>query len=100
MVALRGRIGVGNGGFLGDLELKVDDTEEVVIIIESGALGSVHLYYYLRSATHNLEIIGTHGTIHGDTEEGAFRMYQAGTQDWEAISSPESFKRNDLFLKG
>ena len=100
MVALRGRIGVGNGGFLGDLGLKVDDTEEDVLKIESGALGRVHLNYYQRPATHNLEISGTHGTIRWDNEEGTSRMYQACTQEWEAISSPESFKRNDLFLKG
>lgn len=79
MVALRGRIGVGNSGFLGDLGLKADDAQEVVCITESGALGGVHLNDYQRPATHNLEIIGTHGTIHWGNEEGASRMYPAGT---------------------
>jgi predicted dehydrogenase len=89
---------LGMVGNLGDLGLEVDDTAEVVLKFESGALGSVHLDYYQQPATHNLEIIGTQGTLHWDNQDGASRMYQAGTQEWEVISPPEGFKRNDLFL--
>jgi len=89
---------LGMVGNLGDLGLEVDDTAEVVLKFESGALGSVHLDYYQRPATHNLEIIGTQGTLHWDNQDGASRMYQPGTQEWDVISPPEGFKRNDLFL--
>ena len=83
---------------LGDLGLDVDDTADAVLKFESGVLGSVHLDYYQRPATHNLEIIGTQGTIYWDNQDSVTRIYQAGTQEWEAISPPEGFERNDLFL--
>ena len=89
---------LGMVGNLGDLGLDVEDTAEVVLKFESGALGSVHLDYYQRPATHNLDIIGTQGTIQWDNQDGVSRMYQTGTQEWEVISHPEGFERNDLFL--
>ena len=83
---------------LGDLGLEVEDTADVVLKFVSGALGSVHLDYYQRPATHNLEIIGTQGTIQWNNQDGSARMYQASTQEWELIPPPEGFERNDLFL--
>ena len=89
---------MGMVGNLGDLGLEVDDTAEIVLKFESGAFGSVHLDYYQRPATHNLEIIGTQGTLHWDNQDGVTRIYQADTQEWDMISPPEGFNRNDLFL--
>jgi len=83
---------------LGDLGLEVEDTAEVVLKFASGALGSVHLDYYQRPATHNLEIIGTQGTIQWNNQDGSSRVYQASTQEWEVIPPPEGFQRNDIFL--
>ena len=89
---------MGMVGNLGDRGLEVEDKAEVVLKFESGVLGSVHLDYYQRPAKHNLEIIGTQGTIYWDNEEGVSRMYQASTQEWELIPPPDGFDRNDLFL--
>ncbi|MCJ7825335.1 MAG: Gfo/Idh/MocA family oxidoreductase, partial [Anaerolineales bacterium] len=68
-------------GNLADLGLEVEDTADVVLRFESGALGSVHLDYHQRPATHNLEIIGTQGTIHWDNQDGVTRKYQADSQE-------------------
>ncbi len=89
---------LGMVGNLGDLGLEVEDTADVVLKFVSGALGSVHLDYYQRPATHNLEIIGTKGTIHWDNQDGTPRIYQASTQEWDVIPPPEGFERNDIFL--
>ena len=70
----------------------------VLLLFESGTLGSVHLYYYQRPAAHNLEIIGSEGMIRWDNEDGTTRIYQASQRKWEVISPPEGFERNDLFL--
>jgi predicted dehydrogenase len=83
---------------LGDLGLEVEDTAEVVLKFVSGALGSVHLDYYQQPVTHNLEIIGSEGTIQWDNQDGSSRVYQASTQEWEVIPPPEGFQRNDIFL--
>jgi predicted dehydrogenase len=89
---------MGIVGNLGDLGLEVEDTAEVVLKFASGALGSVHLDYYQRPARHNLEIIGSEGTIQWNIQDSSSRMYQASTQEWEVIPPPEGFERNDLFL--
>ena len=89
---------LGMVGNLGDLGLEVEDTADVVLKFASGALGSVHLDYYQRPATHNLEIIGTQGTIQWNNQDGSSRMYQSSTQEWEVMPPPEGFKRNYLFL--
>ena len=89
---------MGMVGNLGDLGLEVEDTAEIVLKFTSGVLGSVHLDYCQRPATHNLEIIGTQGTIQWNNQDGSARMYQASTQEWELIPPPEGFERNDIFL--
>ncbi len=89
---------LGMVGNIGELGLEVEDTADVVLKFESGAHGSVHLDYYQRPGTHNLEIIGSEGTIHWNNEDGTTRIYHASKQEWELISPPEGFERNDLFL--
>jgi predicted dehydrogenase len=82
----------------GDLGLDVEDTANVLLHFESGALGGVHLDYYQQPATHTLEILGEQGTIRWDNNDGAARIYRVERQDWEMVFPPDGFERNDLFL--
>jgi predicted dehydrogenase len=86
------------GGKLGDLDLQVEDTAEIGLRFRSGALGSVHLNYNQRPASHHLEIIGTQGTIQWDYAEGSVRIYRVENQAWENIPPPAGFERNDMYL--
>lgn len=97
---------------LGDLELTVEDTAEIILQFKEQVIASVHLDYNQRPPAHNLEIIGSKGNIRWDNRDGAVQLFVA---DEAQITKPESnqwhnlpvdsllnqdrpFERNDLFL--
>lgn len=92
-------------GRLSDLDMDVEDTAVIGLRFTNGAVGSVHLDYYRRPSSHNLEIVGTHGTIRWDNSDGAVTLYQAGEDRlttipsvWKTFPTPMNFERNGMFL--
>ncbi|MEW6566797.1 MAG: Gfo/Idh/MocA family oxidoreductase [Chloroflexota bacterium] len=85
-------------GTLGDLDLEVEDTAEIVLRFASGTLGSVHLDYCQRPPSHYLQVSGTEGSLHWDNSDGALTLYTAARESWESFAPPAGFERNDLFL--
>jgi predicted dehydrogenase len=83
---------------IGDLDLSVEDTAEIALHFQSGVLGSVHLDYNRRPASHHLEIVGTQGVIQWDNADDAARVYRVSDQRWEVFAPPAGFERNDMFL--
>jgi predicted dehydrogenase len=68
-------------------------------------IGSVHLDYIQRPASHHLEIIGTQGTIKWDNTSGTVTLYRTtipGTTGesplMQTFNPPQGFERNDMFL--
>ena len=86
------------GGSLG-LGLDVEDTAEIGLRFDSGAVGSVHLDYLQQPSTHTLEIIGSQGTLRWDNATAALSLFQAGQTDWQTFAAPEGFERNWLFME-
>jgi predicted dehydrogenase len=84
------------GGHLSDLELQVEDTAEISIHFVNGVVGSVHLNYNQRPPVHQLEIVGTGGTLRWDNADGAAQFSRAG-EPWENFPVPTGFERNWLF---
>ena len=88
----------------GALEIDVEDTAEIGLRFQNGAIGSVHLDYNQRPPAHTLEIIGTRGSLNWDNRDGCACLYQAGRRAWQRLSPEEllglerPFERNDLFL--
>ena len=85
-------------GSCGDLELPVEDTAEIAMRFQTGVLGSVHLDYNRRPASHHLEIVGTLGTIQWDNADGVTRVYRVSDQSWQVYAPPQEFERNEMFL--
>jgi predicted dehydrogenase len=91
-------------GRVSDLELDVEDTAEIGLRFETGVLGSLHLDYNQRPATHTLEITGTLGTIRWENASGAVSLYRASraedkqVEGWEVFPPHEGFERNHLFF--
>jgi predicted dehydrogenase len=84
------------GGHLSDLELQVEDTAEIGMHFVNGVVGSIHLNYNQRPPIHQLEIVGTGGTLRWDNADGAAQLSRAG-EPWENFSVPTGFERNWLF---
>jgi predicted dehydrogenase len=84
------------------LNLPVEDTAEIALRFNSGALGSIHLDYIQRPAAHWLEIIGTQGSIRWDNSDGIVRLTRIGESENELsrqeIHPPEGYERNWMFL--
>lgn len=91
------------------LELAVEDTAEIALRYRSGVLGSLHLDYIQRPASHRLTIVGAQGTIRWDNADGIALLYRApaGTDKgqtgmisggWEPFPPPPGFERNTMFL--
>jgi predicted dehydrogenase len=85
-------------GKISDLELEVEDLAEISLRFKNGCIGSVHLDYAQIPATHNLEIIGSKGTIRWDNSDGVLSIFKDGEEDWEIIPAPSNFNRNQLFI--
>jgi predicted dehydrogenase len=92
-----------------ELSTNVEDNAEIGLQFKNGTVGSVHLDYNGQPSSHELEIIGTHGTISWDHATGAVALHQQGknvqTDDsigsdkgWEYFPAPDGYNRNDMFL--
>jgi len=82
----------------GALGIQVEDIADAVLGFSNGAVGTVHLDYLQRPATHLLEIIGTHGTLRWENATGIVSVYRANHSSWEHFHPPAEFERNCLFL--
>ena len=80
------------------LGLRVEDTVEIGLRFQSGAVGSVHLDYNQQPPTHNLEIVGSSGTLRWDNADGLLHLYCAAVKEWQKFSPPDGFERNQMFL--
>lgn len=85
-------------GKVSKLELQVEDTAEIGIRFDKGAVGTLHLDYYRRPPLHRLDITGSKGAIEWVNHTGVARIYRVETDAWESCLPPEGFERNDLFL--
>lgn len=88
---------------LSGLQLDVEDTAEIGLQFESGALGSLHLDYNQRPPAHSLEVIGSQGTLVWDNADGDVMLFQAASGDGQepmalsAFPAPVDFERNSMF---
>jgi predicted dehydrogenase len=80
------------------LDLEVEDSADILLRFNQGALASVHLDYVQRPPAHTLEITGEQGLIRWDFASGAARRYDVDQKEWETFNLSEGFDRNDLFL--
>ena len=83
-------------GHLSDLEVDVEDTAEVVLRFENDITGTLHLDYWRRDKRHDVEVVGTSGTLYWDYADSAVRLRTP--QGEQRFPAPEGFERNQMFL--
>lgn len=96
-------------GHVSPLELDVEDVAEIGLRFSSGLIGGVHLNYVQRPPVHQLEIVGTQGTLRWDNADGTLHFHKMpdsfGSYSdlppapvTESFSLPDGFDRNQLFI--
>jgi predicted dehydrogenase len=96
-------------GHVSPLEVDVEDIAEIGLRFSSGLIGGVHLNYVQRPPVHQLEIVGTQGTLRWDNADGTLHYHKMpapfGSYSdlppapvTESFSLPDGFERNQLFL--
>jgi len=83
-------------GHLSDLEVDVEDTAEAVLTFENGLTGNLHLDYYRRDKRHDLEVVGTSGTLYWDYADSAVHLRTP--QGEQRFPAPDGFERNNMFM--
>jgi predicted dehydrogenase len=78
--------------------LDVEDTANVLLRFESGALATVSLDYVERPASHRLHLVGRNGLIAWDGTTGAARLHDAARGEVHSVSPPPGFDRNSMFV--
>jgi predicted dehydrogenase len=86
-------------GRLSGLAVWVEDAAMLNLRHEGGVLASIYLDYARRPPRHDLEIVGSDGTIRWDNHDGVARLYQAESERWTEVGPPKGFERNHLFLR-
>ncbi len=86
-------------GHISPLELQgVEDTADMVLAFASGAVATVHVNYIQRPPRHDLEVVGTQGTVRWDYASGrAVRLSPDGAV-LDRADLPPGWERNDMFL--
>jgi len=83
-------------GRLGNLEIDVEDSADLMLTFASGARGTVHLDMLQRPATRTCRIVGSEGTLAWDGIRHQVRVHRPGGDGWETLPAP-ACGRDDIF---
>ncbi|MEM3364395.1 MAG: Gfo/Idh/MocA family oxidoreductase [Candidatus Micrarchaeia archaeon] len=70
-------------GKLSNLEINVEDTVEMLLKNDKGALVNIHLDFVRRDKKRYCEIVCESGTIYCDLLEGTIRIYDCNKKNWK-----------------
>ena len=79
------------------LDIETEDTADIHLGLANGVIGHVHLDYLQRPPSHELQIVGTEGTIRWNNQDGSAHCYHVQSQSWETLV-PQQFERNTMFI--
>lgn len=85
-------------GKLSDLQIDVEDTAEIILQFDNGAIGSIHLDMVDRAGMRKCRIIGTEGTIVWDSASNCVQIFSSATNKWSDLLPATAINRNDMYL--
>jgi predicted dehydrogenase len=86
-----------------DLEIDTEDTANMVLRFQSGALGSLHLDYTQRFKRRRSEVVGSEGTLiwegRGKTPDlSTIECYTAGSEQWRQVEAAAAVDPNECYV--
>jgi len=85
-------------GKLSDLEIDVEDTAEITLGFENGAIGRVHVDMVQRSPVRGLRIVGTEGTLTWDWQSHRVQVYTEESEMWRDLHPAVEMDRNEMYV--
>ena len=86
-------------GKTSSLEIQTEDTAEVLLRFDSGAIAEAHLDYTQRAYRRNYEFFGEKGTMTWDFNEGKIRLFLAVENSWREYPQPKSYDINLMYME-
>ena len=84
-------------GKFSDLEIKSEDTAEVLLTFTNKVIGGLHLDYYQQPKKHYLSIICSDGTVYWEYETSMVSLEKASGEIIE-LKVPDNYERNQMYL--
>jgi len=85
-------------GKLSRLEIDTEDMAAILLRLENGTVGEVHLDYIQWAYRRTCQIIGEDGTLHWDYTAGEVRWFSAQTKQWKVYANPSGWEANQMYL--
>jgi predicted dehydrogenase len=83
---------------IGDLEIDVEDTAELILTGPNREIVSVHLDMLQRSGGRTCQIHGTEGSLVWKSSSQSVQRYRARDGGWQEIFSPRAFDGNEMYI--
>ena len=84
-------------GKLSNLEVETEDTAEIILKFDNGALAGVHLDFVQRAYSRSCKLIGEKGTIIWDYPAKQVSIFSTITGSWEEIKT--EVDPNDMYIE-
>lgn len=85
-------------GRLGGLDIDVEDTAELLLRHESGAISNIHLDMVQRVPSRTCRIIGSEGVVAFDYLANSASLYSAATGQWSTLHTAGNIDRNQMYV--
>jgi predicted dehydrogenase len=83
---------------ISSLEIHTEDVAALTCRHASGAISEIHLDYIQRNYQRGCHIVGEHGTIDWDFNDGEVRWFEAHTKQWTASPQPPGWNVNQMYV--
>jgi spore coat polysaccharide biosynthesis protein SpsF (cytidylyltransferase family)/predicted dehydrogenase len=80
------------------LEINTEDTAEVLLRFQSGAIAEIHMDYIQRTYNRSCELIGEEGTITWSLQDNQVRLYSTKDKDWQLCAQNAPYEINEMYL--
>ncbi len=84
-------------GNFSDLEIKSEDTAEVLLTFTNNVIGGLHLDYYRQPKKHDLSVTCSEGTVYWEYETSIVRLEKASGEIVE-LEVSDNYERNQMYL--
>ncbi len=85
-------------GKLSSLEVDTEDTAEILLRFQNGAIAEIHMDYIQRAYNRSCELIGEEGTITWSFQDNQVRLYSAEDKDWQLYAQDIPYETNQMYI--